>query len=247
MDSNAGDNIQIIYFKGGHYNYRSGERPPFKDSVYDSIYTQAGEDICHYISFDYMRRVLVDSANMFCAGSITKEQLISNIGWLTRAVQADDKVYELDQRLDISLQIRQKIAEGKNMSPDLNWLLQELNSEISNLRPGLSRWNHSIGREYDPFAWVHCNSDGIVDSTNCGEKMGQQCNEGNCFYFASNADRNKYSCLSKLVGMEPPSIYTAEYDDGGKSKKILYSSNNYNFRFAIVTAVDECQEPVYWA
>lgn len=241
MDNIAQNDIQVIYLRG-QYKY-TNERPRFEDAVYGCVPTRYGEDICHYISFDYMRRVLVDSANMFCTGDIQEGEFISNLNWLTQAVQADDRgIYQIDQRLDVSTRIKTKISRGEDMSPELNWLLQRLNNELSNLRPGLSSWNKSIGAEYDPFAWVHCDSAGIVDSSNCEEKLGEQRAEADCFYFAGNADINKFKCLNELVSIGLPSIYTAEID----GQKVLYSSNNRNFDFAAVTEVSECPDTVFW-
>lgn len=245
----VGKNTPIITFNRGYS--AANERYDFISAVSRIVKTQQSEDICHYISFSYMRHVLVTAANYFYKGTHTKEQFMHNLNTLAEAVQSgeerkltrkdDAAMNELYGEIKNCLQWLQtnlsNAVRTADMSQILNTLLYDLNSVEKNLRAGDARWNHSIGAMYDPYGWVHINADGEIDCTNLVLSEDDVANiapaiiEKECFYMVLPVDCKKYDLLSSLCGIDPPKIFSASYDEEEGTKELLYSSANYIFDF----------------
>lgn len=237
-----GQDVRIITFNAGGYS-ATNKRYDFTDEA-KSISKSSGEDLCHYISFEYIKKALVTAANKFYRGEHNKEQFLQNIRLLCEAVKTGERKVNTSAmnavytNIDMAVEALESVSNNtQDMSDTLNTLLYNLNSADTNLRSGNRSWNRSIGGEYDPESWVYCGADKQIEYTNLdpgSEDMDvvkaliQSRDNVNCFYLVNYIDCKKYGLLCALDGIEPPSIFGAKHRSG---EKLLYSSNNFIFKF----------------
>lgn len=235
----VGQGTKIIIFNAGGYS-ATNKRYDFTEAA-KSIPKSAGEDLCHYISFDYIKSTLVAAANKFYRGEHDYNTFLQNIRLLCEAVKTGEHkvntpaMNAVYTNIDMAVAALESVSDNtQDMSDTLNTLLYNLNSADTNLRPGDSRWNRSIGGEYDPYGWVHFNAEGKIDNTNLNLSNDNKADiEGrkhnnSCFYLANDIDCIKYALLDSLKDIVLPSILSAKYE----GKELLYSSANYIFDFS---------------
>lgn len=237
----VGQGTKIIIFNAGYS--ASADRYNFINAA-QSIHTSSSEDLCHYISFDYIKSALVDAANKFYKGEHVKNTFLQNIRLLCEAVKTGERkvntpaMNAVYTNIDAAVAALESVSDNtQDMSDTLNTLLYNLNSADTNLRPGNSNWNHSISKEYDPESWVYCGSNGQIKYTNLEltdeeraeiEEIVQADGNTKCFYLVNYTDCKKYELLCSLNEIEPPSIFSAQHINGNK---LLYSSANYILDF----------------
>lgn len=236
MGTVSKDTAIIKYTRSAGYSCSKDERYDFISAVKQLTPCGDGENICHYISFDYMKNALTTSAQEFYLGNLTQTEFADNIRNLAAAVTTGDRANPAGRQKAAIDEVYNQIKPCTNyitavtdntqdMSGKLNELLYYLNSADANLRPGDARWNRSLGNAYDPYTWVHCGSDGRIDNGNIDfNSDSESVYKADCFYLANDTDCTKYSLLCNLNGIEPPALYTAIYD----GKPILYSSCNFD-------------------
>lgn len=237
MGTVSKDTAIIKYTRSAGYSCSKDERYDFINAVKQLTPCGDGENICHYISFDYMKNVLTTSAQEFYLGNLTQTEFADNIRNLAAAVKTGERANATGRQktaidavytgIDRCVNYITAVTDNtQDMSGKLNELLYCLNSADANLRPGDARWNRSLGNAYDPYGWVHCGPDGKIDNTNLKlePKDFEVSYKANCFYLTTDTDYTKYGLLCSLHRIDPPAFYTAIYD----GKPILYSSCNFD-------------------
>lgn len=245
----------ITYTQSAGYSCSQNDRYDFISAVKQLTKRGDGEDICHYISFDYMKNVLTTSAQEFYCGHLTKAEFADNIRNLAAAVTSGERANATGTQkaaidavytgIDECVNYIAAVTDNtQDMSGKLNELLYYLNSADANLRPGDAKWNRSLGNLYDPCDWVHCGPDGKIDSSNLklDEDDLKKVYAKNCFYLVNDTDCKKYDLLLKLKNVNKPELYTAIYD----GKPIIYSSCNFNFVLDSIDNYDACTDPIYY-
>lgn len=242
----VGQGTKIIIFNAGYS--ASADRYNFINAA-QSIPTSSSEDLCHYISFDYIKSILVAAANKFYRGEHDHNTFLQNIRLLCEAVKTGERkvntpaMNAVYTNIDAAVAALESVSNNtQDMSDTLNTLLYNLNSADTNLRAGDSRWNHSIGQEYDPESWVYCGSNGQIMYTNLKlndeeraeieesvlADLNAKGDYAEWFYLVNYTDCKKYELLCSLNEIEPPSIFSAQHINGNK---LLYSSANYILDF----------------
>lgn len=255
MGTVSKDTAIIKYTRSAGYSCSKDERYDFISAVKQLTPCGDGENICHYISFDYMKNALTTSAQEFYLGNLTQTEFADNIRNLAAAVTTGDRANPAGRQKTAIDEVYNQIKSCTNyiaavtdntqdISGKLNELLYYLNSADANLRPGNSSWNRSLGNLYDPYGWVHCGPNGRIDNTNLELKPKdlEVSYNANCFYLVNDTDCKKYDLLLKLKNVNPPELYTAIYD----GKPIMYSSCNFDLVLDSVTNYDICMEPIYY-
>lgn len=255
MGTVSKDTAIIKYTRSAGYSCSKDERYDFISAVKQLTPCGDGENICHYISFDYMKNVFTTSAQEFYLGNLTQTEFADNIRNLAAAVKTGDRANATGRQKAAIDEVYNQIKSCTNyiaavtdntqdISGKLNELLYYLNSADANLRPGNSSWNRSLGNLYDPYGWVHCGPNGRIDNTNLELKPKdlEVSYNANCFYLVNDTDCKKYDLLLKLKNVNPPELYTAIYD----GKPIMYSSCNFDLVLDSVTNYDICMEPIYY-
>lgn len=194
--------------------------------------------VCHNFSFSLIEKTISETLKEF---SDDPEMVAANLHNLSRAVtHINDKsaAYKISMELieTIETQLNPLDQEDGNFLCDnLNKLLYVLNSAPENLRLGNSRWNSSIGEEYDPICWCYVDQDenflssdtGIQESKNI-KLPGAPVEEG--FYLYNKEEGAVLDYFIEEVKPESQiSIYTAInelYD-----KPFIYSSSNQGEEF----------------
>lgn len=254
----VGQGTKIIIFNAGGYS-ATNKRYDFTEAA-KSIPKSAGEDLCHYISFDYIKSTLVAAANKFYRGEHDYNTFLQNIRLLCEAVKTGEHkvntpaMNAVYTNIDMAVAALESVSDNtQDMSDTLNTLLYNLNSADTNLRPGNSNWNHSISKEYDPESWVYCGSNGQIKYTNLEltdeeraeiEEIVKADGNTKCFYLVNYTDCKKYELLCSLNGIDEPSIFSAKYIQGNK---LLYSSANYILDFdSNRNNYAKCDAPIYY-
>lgn len=145
----------------------------------------------------------------------------------------------------------QTLEQGEFLCDNLNKFLYILNSAPENLRYGNSRWNSSIGEEFDPQFWCYVNNEGNILSSDTGIQDSEDIQlpddpseEGFYLY-----DEDEGAVLDYIIEEVKPesqiSIYTAInelYD-----KPFIYSSSNQGEEFYPSThsKIKTYDKPIY--
>lgn len=246
----------IIHFNNGYYC--DSNRYDFINAIKQIMGCGTGEDICHYISFDYMKNVLCVSADMFYNGTLTQAEFADNIRNLADAVttgirypvsgQKKTNIDAIYNNINSCVTFLMSVTDNtQDVSDSLNQLLYCLNSADANLRPGDSSWNRSLGNLYDPYGWVHIGPDGRIDNGNLNltqKDLQEVYSDTNCFHLANDTDCRKYHLLCQLHQISPPALYSAVYNE----LPILYSSCNFDFGLdPNFNSYSTCTDTIYYS
>lgn len=263
-----------------------GGRPSFDRCVIEALTLPPTEARCHSLSFVDIERLVVNAINLYVGGSPDPEvpadpaQLNSVMFDLWRAVTHNEEegrsglpVPQSEMQV-ASLARLTRVFEGEFPEKKEGWsqfgndMVSLLNSEVENLRRGMSDWNSSIGSRFDPQDWCH-----LVEgdeSLYCDCSMGdpelyEPCDTildcpcmGPGFYLANPDD---CQCLTRLRCGEPAvdvsSIVTCaqgvfvdlEYGPNLASdtrRRFLYSSTNSWGLNDIAHVYPAVNDPVYY-
>lgn len=242
-------NYRRFAFKNGIYINKNAGRE-FDEGVKDLFPNVSA--VCHNFSFSQIEKRIFYTLSTF----IDAGQIAANLHNLSLAVA------HLNQGSAAFLASAEVIgniagnfvpagqAQEDLLCENLNKLLYILNSAPENLRYGNSRWNSSIGEEFDPFSWCYINQNGII-SADTGIQTPVEVSLpadpiGEGFYLYSADEGAVLDYIIEQVKPEAQiSIYTAVNEI--YEKPFIYSSSNQGEEFYPTThsKIKPLDKPIY--
>lgn len=238
-------------FKDGIYINKNAGRE-FDEGVKDLFPDVTA--VCHHFSFAQIERTMFYTISTFT----DPEDIEANLHNLVLAVVHLNQASEIYQNAGEMITniaqnfVPQDVEQADFLCENLNNLLYMLNSAPENLRYGNSRWNSSIGEEFDPTAWCYINQSGVVSA-----HLGIQTPPANILMPAGPIGEGFYlylpeegAVLDYIIEQVKPeaqiSIYTAineNYD-----KPFIYSSSNQGAEFYPTThsKIKVYDKPIYY-
>ena len=238
-------------FKDGVYINKNAGRE-FNEGIKDLFPDVSA--VCHNFSFSQIEKTIFYTLSNFSDNPEAAAANLHNLSLAVAHLDQNSEAYlnsiELIKIIAVNLE-PQSPEQAESLCDCLNKLLYILNSAPENLRYGNSRWNSSIGEEFDPQFWCYVNNEGNLLSSDTGIQNSEDIQlpdnpieEGFYLY-----DEEEGSVLDYIIEQVKPesqiSIYTALnelYD-----KPFIYSSSNLGGEFYPSThsKIKPSDKPIY--